>query len=101
MRSRLLFTPELLAFLKRQGFTHMQFRGIEEKPKKNKRSADEDDYILLPWKEGIGLFEDAEWRVEPIESTDVSDMLDVEFGINFWVELPAEVATAYEKLSAS
>lgn len=89
MQDRILFTKKLLNFLKEQGYTHIQRRGIEQ-------GIDTDDNcILVPWKNGIAQFEDASLQIESIESTDVSDMLDVEFGINFLVELPDEVARPY------
>jgi hypothetical protein len=89
MTARVLFTKSLLNFLKQQGYTHIQQRGIEKK-------LDTDDaYILVPWKNGIAQFEEASLQLEPIESTDITDMLDVEFGLNFWVELPETVAANF------
>ena len=76
-------------------------RGIATKHEKVQSDFNEDDYILIPWKEGITIFEDTSLQLEKIDSTDVTDMLDVEFGINFWIELPEDVAAAYGKLHHS
>jgi len=89
---RLLITKTLLSFLQQEGYTHIQQRGIE-------KSLDNDDAcILVPWKKGIAQFEEANLQFEPIESSNIADMLDVEFGINFWVELPEAVAAKFKQL---
>ena len=81
----------MFSFLKQEGYTHIQHRNTEASP-------DTDDaYILVPWKQGIAQFEEADLQLEPIDSSDITDMLDVEFGINFWVELPEDVAEKFRK----
>ena len=86
---KLLFTKQLLQQLKQQGYTHIQQRGIESKSRQQIRVTDDPsyDYILIPVRQTDFSLEDV-LRVLPIDSTDVSDMLDVEFGIDFYVELP-------------
>jgi len=101
MTKRILFTAELHKFLIELGYTHMQLLGVRKKLDKEKNEETDDAYILIPLKDGISLFEDADLRIEPIASNDISDMLDVEFGINFWVELPDKVATAYKNFTSS
>ncbi|HTE11831.1 MAG TPA: hypothetical protein VK645_12685 [Chitinophagaceae bacterium] len=98
MPESLLFTPALIAFLKAQGYTHIQLRGIGRKADAAIHSAEENDdnFILVPWKEGISLFEEHDLNMEKIGSTEFTDMLDVEFGISFWVELPERVAMLYK-----
>ena len=90
MPDRIPFTKQLLQQLKQQGYTHIQQRGHENKPESTLHSKDdpEDGYILIPWKIEVLLFEDAQLQLLEIDSTDVTDMLEVEFGINFWVEMP-------------
>jgi len=44
------------------------------------------DYILIPLKQTDFSLEDVH-RVLLIDSTDVTDMHDVKFSINFWVEI--------------
>ena len=82
------FTKELLMSLKKRGFTHIQQRGIENRPGQNFLSKEDDeyDYILIPWKKDILIFEDASMRLLEIDSNELYDMLDVEFGIVFWVD---------------
>jgi len=101
MTKRILFTAGLYKFLIELGYTHMQLLGVERESDNEKDEEMDDAYILIPWKKGISLFEDTDLRIEPIDSTDISDMLDVEFGINFWVELPDEVATGYKNFISS
>lgn len=87
MPTRQLLSKSLLAYLTRQGYTHMQLRGIET-------SIDtDDDYILVPRTPSFAHFEESDLPVEPINSSAITDMLDVEFGINFWVELSAGANT--------
>jgi len=89
MPQRLRFSKELLQQLIQQGYTHIQQRGVENKPESTLHTNEdpEYDYILIPMKQSGFSLEDVS-RVLPIDSSDVSDMLDVEFGINFYVELP-------------
>ena len=100
MTKRILFTAELHKFLIELGYTHMQLLGVRKKLDKEKNEETDDAYILIPLKDGISLFEDADLRIESIDSTEISDMLDVEFGINFWVELPEEEAAAYKNFTS-
>lgn len=94
--SRLSFTKDLHQFLKTELFTHIQLRGIEPKTAINSQTENQDDYILIPWKEDILLFNEADWKIEEINSSEVADMLDVEFGVYFFVELSNEMAEKYK-----
>ena len=95
---KILFTKALHHFLIQHGYTHIQLRGIERKGEEDIPSPalPNDDFILIPWKKGIGSFEEAV-RIEKIDSTEITDMLGVEFGIRFWVELPEEMANLFEQ----
>lgn len=87
---RMPLTKQLLTSLKQQGYTHIQQRGIESKPGSTIHTEEypDDNCILVPWKKDILSFEEANLQLLEIDSADVSDMLDVEFGIRFYVELP-------------
>ena len=101
MDQKILFTEVLLRFLKRQGYTHMQLLGIQQRTEQYPEQMNRDHFLLKPWKRGIGLFEDANMQLEEIGSTDISDMLEVEFGIHFWVELPEKLAKDYQAYSST
>ena len=88
MLKRLSYSSQLHDFLKREGYTHIQLRGT---------GLMDNNYILVPWKDNPETkFEESNFQMESIDSTDISDMLDVEFGIEFWVELPKDVAKKYQ-----
>lgn len=97
MIHRLPFTKSLYDFLVRRGYTHIQLRGLAPKEAIALFSSkmNNDDYVLVPWKEGLASFEDANW-VEHISSAEVKDMLDAPDGIHFFIELPAEITSEYK-----
>ena len=89
MLERLSYSPQLHDFLKEEGYTHIQLRGTGE---------NDNHYILFPWKDNPKTkFEESNFQMESIDSSDISDMLDLEFGIEFWVESPAEMVNKFQK----
>ena len=91
MADRIILTLALIKKLKSAGYTHFQLRGIDANDENKKLDFNHDNYILVPWKKGITVFEDSNLQLEVIDSTDIIDMLDVEFGVSFWVELPTDI----------
>ena len=77
----------------------MQLRGIEKLLDEEKYNPKENDdsYLLIPWKEGILLFEDACVQMEKMDSTEVKELLTPPDGIKFLVDLPDEAAQDFEK----
>jgi len=75
---KILFTKSLHEFLIAQGYTHIQLRGIEKKGKEDIHlpGLTDDDFILIPWKKGIGLFEETSMHLEKIDSTEITDVLE-------------------------
>lgn len=96
MSIQIIFTSALLDFLKKESYTHLQLRGIIPESEASNGLKTEEDYILVPWKESLKKFDEADFQMEEINSTDITDMLDVEFGIQFLVELPEPIAARFQ-----
>jgi hypothetical protein len=93
--TNLRFTPALHQFLVSESYGYIIYKGIQNEASK-KDSIEQDEYILVPSKLNLSLkFEDTDLRVEKIDSMDVLEMLEYTTGIDFWVELPKEMAEKY------
>lgn len=97
MIERILFTVDLYNFLLKEGFTHIEYVGLENATI-NEGEDLQDKYILRPAKYDITQrFEEAEIRVEEISSPDVLEMLEYTLGIDFYIELPLDTAIKYRQ----
>jgi len=88
MTTQLAFTRRLYNFLKEEGYTHIRLMGVST----NER------FTMVPLKESVSdKFEEVDFKIEEIDSTEVTDMLYPMLGLEFYVELPAELAEKYQK----
>lgn len=93
--TKLPFTRAIHLFLVNEGFKYIMYKGLENETSK-KDQVGQDNYILVPYKHNVSLqFEDAEMRVEKIDSLDVLEMLEYTPGIDFYVELTRELIEKY------
>ena len=82
------FTRPLHSFLIQEGYTHMRLIGV----------SGNQNFTLIPLQENISdQFEEVDFRIEPINSTEVTDMLYPMLGVSFYVELRDELATKYQQ----
>jgi len=88
MNRHLAFTRALHTFLIEEGYTHIRLMGVLTNHK----------FILVPLKEPIvNRFEDVDFTIEEIKSTEVIDMLYPMLGLDFYVYLPGELVTKYHQ----
>ncbi|MEO6314382.1 MAG: hypothetical protein ABIU63_09730 [Chitinophagaceae bacterium] len=97
MNSRVLFSASLQIFLKQEGYTHIQLLGREKKPELDAELV-RADYIMVPRTADFARFEDAQITVLEIDSPEITDFLDINPRIRFWVDMPAETANLYTSL---
>lgn len=79
------FTRELLTELKRKGYTHIYSRGIQ-----NENDENDNDFILVPLKPNDPRikYEETDFNIQEIDSSDIQDMVHGDPFINFVIELP-------------
>jgi hypothetical protein len=86
----------LYHFLLRQGFAFMALKGVEENP--DRKPTENSVYLLQPSKENLRLkFTEIDTAYEPMDSTEVKEMLQGCSGIAFHVELEDEIAKEFIK----
>lgn len=87
MTRKLPFTRTLYKFLVDEGFTHIRLLGI----------SNDVQFILIPLRESLSeKFEESDFKIESITSTEVTDMLYPMLGLDFFVKLPNELAGKYQ-----
>jgi len=77
------FSPELLAFLKQEGYTHIQNIGNMD--------SNDDIYLLRPLKSDDPrlIFEETDHEIERITDDDVAEMAHGDQFISFMIEMPS------------
>ena len=87
MTVQLPFTRRIHKFLVQEGYTYIRLMGVSQN----------DKFILVPLKDSVlNKFEEVDFNIEDINSTEVTDMLYPIVGLDFYVELPAEIADRFE-----